>query len=383
MAKKKAAKKAPTKAPEKSPAFPPEGKTYQFETLLELVHLLQHVNNECARAGQWKYRIFIFPCTLDDERFYLGCQFGRVYITRSREAKGIYRPVAREVLKTYYARVPTLVLKDHFWAHDFVRDDPPGGKTITVTDPAVFQEVAEVVEHYIADLGPERAARRRLRDAGAPPWEACSICNPIPESIHGFWKGGELESGGIPATEQYLYVVGEPIFNDSDSYRHWCLKQCPECGTCYLWQFDYEFLAGGSEDEVEVKRLNDQEAEEWQQKVREVIRASTERFEAAIPGHLETLTTRKRRSALKEPVDFFYHEQLVNGHDLTPAVPALVHALAHHQHVQKKRIVPGIGSAPRSWTTRASPVPITSACSTPCRRRGMRSRRRARNSRPC
>lgn len=40
------------------------------------------------------------------------------------------------------------------------------------------------------------------------------------------------------------------------------LKRCPQCGTCYLYQTDYEFLAGGSEDEQFLTRLTPEQANE-------------------------------------------------------------------------------------------------------------------------
>lgn len=38
------------------------------------------------------------------------------------------------------------------------------------------------------------------------------------------------------------------------------MKQCPECGTSYLYETEYEFLLGGSEDTQKLKRLTTEEA---------------------------------------------------------------------------------------------------------------------------
>nr|MDO8080521.1 hypothetical protein [Candidatus Freyarchaeota archaeon] len=62
----------------------------------------------------------------------------------------------------------------------------------------------------------------------------CSICRNIPPSSSEFWKGGELQSGGLPGAEIKLEVVGSPYYDDSTSYTHGCIKRCPECGTVYL-----------------------------------------------------------------------------------------------------------------------------------------------------
>ena len=41
------------------------------------------------------------------------------------------------------------------------------------------------------------------------------------------------------------------------------LKQCPECGTYYLYRTDYEYLVNGSEDEEVLTRLKPEEATEY------------------------------------------------------------------------------------------------------------------------
>ncbi len=39
-----------------------------------------------------------------------------------------------------------------------------------------------------------------------------------------------------------------------------------------------------------------------------------------------------RRDAKKGVANFFYHEQLANGHDIMLVATALLHALAHHYY---------------------------------------------------
>lgn len=49
----------------------------------------------------------------------------------------------------------------------------------------------------------------------------------------------------------------------SGSDRKLQLRRCPECGTPYLFQTDYDFCVNGSEDEQALTRLADAEAAEY------------------------------------------------------------------------------------------------------------------------
>ncbi len=95
-----------------------------------------------------------------------------------------------------------------------------------------------------------------------PRWKRCSICSKIPPSSGEFYKGGDLESGGFVPEVAKLKVVGEPYYNDDTSHTHSCFKYCPECGTVYHWSMEYEYLVNGSEDDIDLVRLDEAEGEQ-------------------------------------------------------------------------------------------------------------------------
>ena len=61
----------------------------------------------------------------------------------------------------------------------------------------------------------------------------------------------------LPAAAAELIVVRDFRPYDSRSLQ---IRQCPLCGTYYLYQTDYEYLVNGSEDEETLTRLTDEEA---------------------------------------------------------------------------------------------------------------------------
>ena len=78
----------------------------------------------------------------------------------------------------------------------------------------------------------------------------------------------------MPSAANKLKVVGAPFFTDSTSYSHTVLKQCPKCGTYYKWDFSYEFLVNGSENEITLTWLEDKEGELQAAAVFETIQAA-------------------------------------------------------------------------------------------------------------
>ena len=96
--------------------------------------------------------------------------------------------------------------------------------------------------------------------ARRPP-KKCSICCDLSEYQRGFQKGGrEEEDTYLPAASTYLKQVKE-VYPGKN--RTPILKQCPECGTYYLYEVEYEFLVYGSEDEQRLSRLTDAEAAQY------------------------------------------------------------------------------------------------------------------------
>jgi len=87
----------------------------------------------------------------------------------------------------------------------------------------------------------------------------CSICSELGEYHRGFQKGGRPEEDTfLPDAAYQLKVVAEtrPGFNRSP-----VVKRCPECGAWFLYEVEYDFLVGGSEDTQTLSRLTAEQAE--------------------------------------------------------------------------------------------------------------------------
>ena len=99
-------------------------------------------------------------------------------------------------------------------------------------------------------------------DATETPAHAqCSICSGIADEESAFQKyGREEDNTYLPAVAAKLKVVRD--YKPYDS-RKLLLKQCPECGTYYLYRSDYEYLVNGTEDEEYLTRLSDEKAARW------------------------------------------------------------------------------------------------------------------------
>src|SRR5262245_46978905 len=93
------------------------------------------------------------------------------------------------------------------------------------------------------------------------PQEHCGICSYLADQEMAFQKHGhEADNSYLPAAAGGLIVVKD--FKPYSS-RQLQLKRCPECGTYYLYQTDYEFLVNGSEDEESLTRLTEEQAAEY------------------------------------------------------------------------------------------------------------------------
>jgi hypothetical protein len=88
----------------------------------------------------------------------------------------------------------------------------------------------------------------------------CTICSSLKDQEESYYKNGqeENENSQLPAAAYKLIVIYE--LPNSNSSRLKQVKQCPECKTHYFYRTDYEFLAGGSEDEEFLTRLTKEEA---------------------------------------------------------------------------------------------------------------------------
>lgn len=86
---------------------------------------------------------------------------------------------------------------------------------------------------------------------------ACEICRalrPVETSL--YKEGREGFDTPLPLAARRLVELAVPGRED-ERLRPWL---CPRCGTLYSYESRYEYLANGSEDEEELRRLSDAEA---------------------------------------------------------------------------------------------------------------------------
>lgn len=91
--------------------------------------------------------------------------------------------------------------------------------------------------------------------------QQCRACSSLLDRESAFQKFGREENNThLPPAAACLKVVRDyrPHGN-----RKLQLQQCPECGTCFLYKTDYEYLVDGSEDEEFLTRLTDEQAAEY------------------------------------------------------------------------------------------------------------------------
>lgn len=94
-----------------------------------------------------------------------------------------------------------------------------------------------------------------------PDRKGCAICGELAGEEVATQKYGWPQSDTfLPVESGKLTVVRDFRPNDSRALQ---LRQCPACGTYYLYRTDYTYLAGGSEDEEYLTRLTNDEAAEY------------------------------------------------------------------------------------------------------------------------
>ncbi len=152
-------------------------------------------------------------------------------------------------------------------------------------------------------------------------WQTCCICKTIPDHSRAFWKGGEQQENNLPPAMDLLVYIGDP------NHR---LMQCPECQTYYDWDSEYEFLIGGSEDEINLTRLSHAEGEKRAQAVLKAVEAHKAWFAEQAPQHVDALRHAPHEpERLKAAGDFFFWEATkTTGSDLAFALPDLLQALS-------------------------------------------------------
>lgn len=108
---------------------------------------------------------------------------------------------------------------------------------------------------------PAALAARPPEPAPAAPAtpKLCGTCSELGEYHRGFQKGGrEEEDTFLPAASSRLKDVGE---TQPGKNRSPVVQRCPECGAFFLYEVEYDFLVGGSEDTQHLSRLTPEQAE--------------------------------------------------------------------------------------------------------------------------
>lgn len=94
------------------------------------------------------------------------------------------------------------------------------------------------------------------------PYKQCKTCSSLSAEEYAFQKNGwEQNNTYMPEAAGRLIDVKDLKPHNSD--RQLLLQQCPECKTYYLYRTDYEYLAGGTEDEQFLTRLTTAEAAKY------------------------------------------------------------------------------------------------------------------------
>ena len=231
-----------------------------MQNTFELLLILEALFARLCREGKWRFEALLVTVELP-ERVIIGADLSHIWWSHDGSLNGL---VARELLTKHPHAKPLLLLDEPYWRYSRIN----GGPHTVLARKADRKKVREAVEASLRELEVfrERVEKIVASLGGEPIWKRCVICSPIPE-LSFFPSGGEVRS-------HYLEILGAPLFNDSDSSRAWCLKRCPLCATHWLWKSDYTYLVGGSETDITLQRLTDEEAQP-------VLKAVEERILAA------------------------------------------------------------------------------------------------------
>ena len=93
------------------------------------------------------------------------------------------------------------------------------------------------------------------------PHVACALCGSLADREEGFHKEGATDGNfSLPRAFDHLLLVQDQT---GVSSRRRQLKRCPSCDTHYWYWTDYEFLAGGSEEEEFLVRLRPEQVDAY------------------------------------------------------------------------------------------------------------------------
>jgi hypothetical protein len=98
-------------------------------------------------------------------------------------------------------------------------------------------------------------------NAGEAPCKQCGVCSSLSDTEYAYRKYGWPEHDSYLPDAAYALVIMRDFKPLSD--RKMQLRQCPGCGSWFLYRSDYEYLVNGTEDEEFLTRLTEQEAAEY------------------------------------------------------------------------------------------------------------------------
>ncbi len=131
--------------------------------------------------------------------------------------------------------------------------------------PMVLDRGYEAIRHIQQRHGkPAAAPAPAAPPAPEPKPEAkptrCSLCGDLGEYHHAMQKHGrEEQDTSLPPAVKNLKFVKDLHPGTTRSPE---LLRCPGCGSYFLFKISYEYLATGSEDEQELSRMTQQQADE-------------------------------------------------------------------------------------------------------------------------
>ncbi len=162
-------------------------------------------------------------------------------------------------------------------------------------------------------------------------YQHCHICQDIPDKCNYFTVGGEVKYDDMPRAASQLETVGAPFYNDDLNSSKTLIKVCPHCDTHYEWDYEYEFLVGGSEDDVILTRLSDEEGRRRANMTLARIKATEAAFREKAASAIRLMKAHEDPQTLYNAIDLFGYAQLVQGFDISFAIPDLIQCLARLQ----------------------------------------------------
>jgi hypothetical protein len=148
----------------------------------------------------------------------------------------------------------------------------------------------------------------------------------MPDRCRTFTKGGETQIDTVPPSAARLVVVGAPFYNMSTGGSNWCLLQCPSCGTYYDWDFEYEYLVNGSEDDTNITRLSPIAGARKADLVARHVAGSREKFGEWSPPQADALLHSPDAEVVRKAANWLFMA-VESGNDLTPLLPQVLEAM--------------------------------------------------------